>query len=337
MDFLRKIYERAAKDRVKLILPEGTEPRILKAVQEILSRRLCEVVLLGRPEEVRAAAKEHSIDLKEIEIIDPLNSKLFDKYTELYYQIRRHKGIEIDVARKVLQENPVFFAALAVHCGDADGYVAGASHTTRDVARAAIHCIGIQEGIKTVSSSLIIILDDKRFGEEGLILFADCGIVPEPTSEQLKDIALSSVKLFRTIIEREPRVAFLSYSTKGSGGVSESIERVQSAVKILKATHPEIIADGELQADAAILPDVAKIKSPGSKVAGHANILIFPNLDAGNISYKLVQRLAHSRAIGPLLQGLAKPVSDLSRGCDWKDVLDAVAITAVRAQDKDKY
>lgn len=337
MDFLRKIYERAAKERVKIVLPEGTEPRILKAVQEILSRRLCEVVLLGRPEEVREVAKEYLIDLKGIEIIDPLNSKLFAKYTELYYQIRRHKGIEIDTARRVLQENPVFFSALAVHSGDADGYVAGASHTTRDVARAAIHCIRTSEWIKTVSSSLIIILNDRRFGEEGLFIFADCGIVPQPTSEQLKDIALSSVQLFRVLLEREPKVAFLSYSTKGSGGVSESIEKVQSAVKILNETHPEIIVDGELQADAAILPDIAEIKASGSKVAGHANILIFPNLDAGNISYKLVQRLAHSRVIGPLLQGLAKPVSDLSRGCDWKDIVDAVAITAVRAQDKAKY
>ncbi len=332
MDFLRKIYERATKDRVKIVLPEGTEPRILKAVKEILSRRLCEVVLLGRPEEVIRVAKGCSVDLKGVEIIDPLNSKLFDKYTGLYYQIRRHKGIEVDAARRVLQENPVFFAALAVRSGDADGYVAGASHTTRDVARAAIHCIGTSEGIKTVSSSLIIILIDRRFGEKGLLLFADCGVVPQPTSEQLKDISLSSVQLFKILLEREPKVAFLSYSTKGSGGVSESIERVRSAVKILNESHPEIIADGELQADAAILPDVAKIKASGSKVAGRANILIFPNLDAGNISYKLVQRLANARAIGPILQGLAKPASDLSRGCGWKDVVDAVAITAVRAQ-----
>ena len=219
-----------------------------------------------------------------------------------------------------------------VSAGDADGFVAGASTTTRDVAKAAIHCIGPAENIKTVSSSTLLILDDKTLGSNGVFIYADAGIVPDPTSEQLADIAISSARMAKILLDDQPKIAMLSYSTKGSGGSGKSIQKVQEATRIAMQREPELLIDGEIQVDCAVVPEVARRKDPASRIKGRANIFIFPNLDAGNISYKLTQRLAKARAIGPLFQGLQKPASDLSRGCDFQDIIDAVAITAVRAQ-----
>jgi phosphate acetyltransferase len=246
--------------------------------------------------------------------------------------LREHKGITLTTAEEILKD-PVYYAAMMVREGSADGFVAGASYTTPDVARAAIHCLGADSRIETVSSSFIIIVPDCAYAEGGIFVFADCGIVPEPTSKQLAQIALSSAELMEKVLRFEPRVAMLSFSTQGSAS-ERCVEKVKEATKLVKELKPNLLVDGELQVDSAIVPEVAKIKTPDSILKGRANILIFPNLDAGNIAYKLVQRLAKAKAIGPLLQGLNKPCSDLSRGCDVEDIVDAVAVTVVRAQNQ---
>jgi phosphate acetyltransferase len=332
VEFLEKIYERARKTKKKIVLSEPHDERVLRAVEGILKSGLCAPVLIGNSEEAYGAAKREGIDLNGAEIIDNITSKDLDKYAEVYCEKRRHKKISAEDALKIITKNPVFYASLMVATGDADGFVAGASTTTRDVAKAAIYCIGPAENIKAVSSSTLLILEDKTLGSNGVFIYADAGIVPDPDPEQLADIAISSARMARILLDDQPKIAMLSYSTKGSGGSGKSIEKVQEAVRIVMQRDPGLLVDGEIQLDCAVVPEVARRKDPDSKIKGRANILIFPNLDAGNISYKLTQRLAGARAIGPLLQGLQKPASDLSRGCDFKDIIDAVAITAVRAQ-----
>ena len=286
---------------------------------------------MGDPDKVTQKAKGKSINLKNIEIIDYLAASDLDNFIQEYYQLRKHKGISLDDARATLIDNPVFYAAMSVRNNKAHGFVAGADHTTRDVARAAIYCVGVNRQTPIVSSAFIMIIPNCSYGEEGLFIFADCGIVPDPSPKQLSEIAFSSAKLLEGLSNFKPRVALLSFSTKGSAK-SSSVEKVTVALKLAKSRYPDLIIDGELQADSAIIPEVAQIKSPDSPIKGRANILIFPNLDAGNICYKLIQRLAKARAIGPLLQGLNKPCSDLSRGCNVEDIIDAIALTVVRAQ-----
>lgn len=310
MGFVEKIYKQAKKAKKRILLPEGKEPRVLKAVDFILKHDICTPVVITGPDDY----------------------KNLDKYVSLYCEIRKHKNIKEDDARRLILENPVFYSALAVAAGDADGFVAGASTTTRDVARAAIHCIGPLEGTKTISSSSIVILSDKTLGSNGVLVYADSGIIPDPTAEQLCDIAIASAKMARALLDDEPRVAMLSYSTKGSGGSGKSIDKVRQATKLVMEREPDILIDGEVQIDCAVVPEVAKRKDPDSRIKGKANVFIFPNLDAGNIAYKLTERLAKAHVIGPLLQGLKKPASDLSRGCDSQDIVDAVAVTALRAQ-----
>lgn len=321
MEFLERIYEKARKNKKKILLAEPHDARIVKAIEGMVKLGLCTPIMVGSPH-----------DLKGVEIIDYRNSPLLEKYVALYCEIRKHKNVSPDEAKKLIITNPVFFAALMVRSGDADGFVAGAATTTRDVAKAAIYCIGPREGIKTISSSTVLMVSDKNLGSEGVFIYADAGIVPDPTSEQLADIAISSARMAEILLDDEPKIAMLSYSTKGSGGTGPSILKVQEATKLIIQREPRLLIDGEIQLDCAVVPEVAARKDPNSKIKGRANILIFPNLDAGNISYKLTQRLAKARAIGPLLQGLKKPASDLSRGCDSQDIVDAVAITAVRAQ-----
>ncbi|MFC1509586.1 phosphate acetyltransferase [Candidatus Omnitrophota bacterium] len=333
MGFIESIYERAKNTKKRILLPEGEERRVLKAVDCILKRGICFPVLIGKPEKILKIASSEKIDLKHTEILDPGNYKNLDKYISLYCEIRKHKKIKPEDAQKLILQNPVFYSALAVRTGEADGYVAGASTTTRDVARAAIHCIGPSEDTPTISSSSIIIVPDKSLGSNGVFIYADAGIIPDPSAEQLRDIAIASAKMARLLLDDEPKIAMLSYSTKGSGGLSKSIEKVRAATKLVTEKHPDLLIDGEIQFDSAIVPDVCDRKDPKSRLKGRANVLIFPNLDAGNISYKLTERLAKAHAIGPILQGLKKPVSDLSRGCSIDDIVNAVTITVLRAQE----
>jgi phosphate acetyltransferase len=333
VEFLDKIYEQARKVKKRILLPEGEEIRVLKAVDSILKHDICLPVLIGDSDRISKIAEKEGIDLKMVEIIDNKRYKDLQKYVELYCEMRKHKKIKEEDARRLIIENPVFYAALAVAKGDVDGFVAGASTTTRDVAKAAIHCIGPADDTQTVSSSSVIILPDKTLGSKGVFIYADAGIIPDPTAEQLRDIAIASVKIARLLLEDEPRVAMLSYSTKGSGGSGGSIEKVQKATRLIMEREPELLIDGEIQVDCAVVPEVAERKDRTSRIKGRANVLIFPNLDAGNIAYKLTERLAKAYAIGPLLQGLRRPVSDLSRGCDSQAIVNAVAITALRAQD----
>ena len=330
MSFIEKIYDRARKVKKRILLPEGEEIRVLKAVAQIQERRICLPVVLGNPDKIFKLSKGEGIDLKGAEIVNYKECKNLDKYIELFCEIRKHKKIKKDEARKLITQNPVYYSALAVRAGDFDGFVAGAAITTRDVAKAAIHCIGPREGISTISSSSVIVLPDKNLGSNGVFIFADAGIVPDPTTEQLCDIAISTVDTARMLLDDEPKVAMLSYSTKGSGGSGESVKKVQAATELVVRKMPDLLIDGEIQVDCAVVPDIAKRKDPKTKIKGRANVFIFPNLDSGNIAYKIVERLAKAHAIGPLLQGLKKPVSDLSRGCDSQDIVDGVAITALR-------
>jgi len=332
VEFLEKIYERARKTKKRILLSEPHDERVLKAIEGILKSGIALPVLIGDPLAANEVAKKEGIDLTGLEIIDNKKSKDLDKYVALYCEKRKHKKVSPEDAIKIITRSPVFYASLMVSSGDADGSVAGASTTTRDVAKAAIYCIGPTEDIKTVSSSTLLILDDKTLGSSGVFIYADAGIVPDPTAEELADIAISSARMAKILLDDQPKIAMLSYSTKGSGGSGISIEKVREATRLVMQREPGLLIDGEIQVDCAIVPEVAQRKDSNSKVKGRANIFIFPNLDAGNISYKLTQRLARARAIGPLLQGLQKPASDLSRGCDFQDVIDAVAITAVRAQ-----
>ena len=332
MEFINKIYESAKHAKKKILLPEGEEPRVLKAVDIILKKGICIPALIGNPDNISKIAKKEGIDLKSVEIIDNKNYKNLDKYIALYCELRKHKKVSQIDARKIITENPVFYSALAVSSGDFDGFVAGAATTTRDVAKAAIHCIGPRKDIPTISSSSIVVSSDKSFGSKGVFIYADAGIVPDPTAEELRDITIASVDLVRSLLDDEPRVAMLSYSTKGSGGSSKSIEKVKEATRLVIERDPDLLIDGEIQIDCALVPEVAKRKDPKSKIKGKANVLIFPNLDAGNIAYKLTERIAKTRVIGPILQGIRRPASDLSRGCNSQDIVDAVAVTAVRAQ-----
>lgn len=309
MDIVQKIRESARSKQKTIILPEYQDRRIQEAHQIITKEGIAKTILLT-PEQ-----------------IDP---ELKEKYIEEFYQMRKLKGMEID-AVKELFEDALYYAAMMTREGKADGLVAGAVHTTPDMARSAIYCLGVDERITIACSCFIMVVPNCIYGDQGTFVFGDCGIIPEPNARQLACIALAAAQLTRKVLNLVPRVALLSYSTKGSSK-SKSIEKIAEALVLLKEMQPDLMVDGELQVDAAVVPEVAKIKYPASKLAGQANVLIFPNLEAGNISYKLVQRLANARAIGPLILGLNKPCSDLSRGCSVEDIVDCVAVTAIRAQ-----
>lgn len=330
MDILKDIYRKAKLNRKKIVLPEGEESRVLLAAERAAAEGIADLVLLGRKNKIEAEAKNRSLDISKIEIIDYLNSDKFEHYVDIYYKRRKHANISRKDAVKVIK-HPVFYAAMMLKDGLVDGFVAGSVNTSGDVAKAAIHCVGADKRSVTVSSSFIMIIPNCRLGNEGLFIFADCGVVPNPSSKQLCNIAISTADLMEQVCGLEPRVAMLSYSTKSSAS-GQLVDKVREATMMIQEKRPDLLVDGELQVDAAIVPEVAKIKSPKSKLAGRANILIFPDLEAGNISYKLVQRLAGAKAIGPLLQGLNKPCSDLSRGCNVEDIIDAIVVTAVRSR-----
>ncbi len=331
MQRITALREKAKKEKKTVVLPEGEDKRVVKAASFIANEGIADVCLLGRKDGIRALAGQNSISLEGINLIDPSDHDRRDEVAKAYYEKRKHKGITPEDAEKTVTGNFVYYAAMMTGAGIADGFVAGATHTTSEVARAAMHCLNLNKEIGTVSSCFIIELDDCPFGESGLFAYGDCAIVPYPSARQLAGIAIATSDLFHKLFGLEPRVAMLSYSTRGSAE-GDSINTVREAMEKIKRKRPELMIDGELQFDAAIVPEVAERKCPGSEVAGRANVLIFPNLDAGNISYKLSQRLGKARAVGPIIQGLDRPCSDLSRGCSWEDVVDTTAITAIRAQ-----
>lgn len=326
---IAELREKAKRQKAKIVLPESEDLRILQAADHINREKLADLILLGDKKKIEAASKDKGLDLNGVEIIEPLLSEYLDDFSNKLYQLRKHKGTTEEEARKILIEKPIYFGGMLVREKKADGFVAGATYTTRDVARSAIYCVGIDPKVRTMSSSFIMVMDDESFGEKGIFIFADCAIVPEPSPKQLANIAVSASDLMQMLFQAKPRIAFLSFSTKGSGATPKT-ENLLKAVEGVRQARPDFIVDGELQADAALVPEIARIKAPNSPIAGQANVLIFPNLGAGNIAYKLIQRLAKARALGPILHGLLAPCSDLSRGCDANDIIDVVCVTAIR-------
>ena len=331
MSAIEKIKAKARADVKHIVLPEGTEPRTVQASAKILKEGVARVTLLGNPDEVRKVAAETGTDLTGVAIIDPATSEKRAAYADLLYELRKAKGMTPEQATELVTKNPLYYGAVMLKAGDADGMVAGAINSTGNVLRPALQIIKTAPGIKVVSSCFIMELPDPKWGDNGVMIFGDCAVIPNPTAEELAAIAIASAASGKQLVDINPRVAMLSFSTKGSAK-HDNVTKVQEATKLAHELAPDLQLDGELQADAALVESVGQLKSPGSTVAGHANVLVFPDLQAGNIGYKLVQRLAGAVAIGPIIQGLAKPVSDLSRGCSVDDIVSVVSITAVKAQ-----
>lgn len=328
---LEHIQKKAKALKRTIVLPESFEPRTLKAVEEVLNKNLANIVLIGEPDRVYKRAEEVGSNIAGVSIVAPENFPLFEKYAEILFENRRNKDvISLEKAKDILKTDPIYFATLMVFNGEADGMVSGAIHTTADTLRPALQIIKTAPGISIISSCFLIITDHTSLGENGVFIFADCAINPEPNAEELASIAVSTATTAKSLLDIEPRIAMLSFSTKGSAK-HQLVDKVAKATEILKSKHPDLLVDGELQVDAAIIKEVAELKAPDSPVAGKANVLIFPDLQAGNIGYKLVQRLARAEAIGPISQGLAKPVNDLSRGCSVDDIVNLIAITAVQS------
>jgi len=330
MKLSQLIREKAKKNPKIIVLPEGEEPRMIKAAETIINQGFASLILLGREESIKSKARELEVELPdEIKIINPKDSKKLKEYAESYYQLRKNKGMSSDKAYQLL-ENPLYFGALMVYHDDADGLVAGSVNATGDVFRPALQTIKTAPGINIVPSSFVMVVPDCPYGENGVMVFADCALNPEPNAEQLADVAIASAATGKALVGFEPRVAMLSFSTKGSGK-HPLVDKVIEATKIAQEKKPGLLIDGELQADAALIPSIGKRKAPSSKIAGKANVLIFPDLHSGNIAYKLIERLAKAEAIGPISQGMRKPINDLSRGCSADDIVNVVAITVLQA------
>lgn len=329
-DFLQKIKQRAMADKKKIVLAEGTEPRTVKAAAMILEQGISNVVLLGNREEIKTVAGD--MDISKAEIIDPETSDKYEEFSNLLYEMRKAKGLTLDQA-KALIKDPLYFGVMMVKHDMADGMVAGAVNSTANVLRPSLQILKTAPGTKLVSSFFVMVVPDCEYGEKGTFIYSDSGLNENPDAEAVSEIAISSAKSFEQLVEAEPIIAMLSYSTYGSAK-SPLVDKMQLATKLAKEKRPDLKLDGELQVDAAIVPKVGKAKAPDSKIAGAANVLIFPDLNAGNIGYKLTQRLAKAEAYGPVTQGIAKPVNDLSRGCSAEDIVGVVAITCVQAQVK---
>lgn len=334
MDFVTEIKEEAQAAGKTIVLPEGEEPRMIKAVPQILEEELADIILLGEESKLQEIADEESVDISGAEIIDPKEADRLDEFGSTYYELRKHKGISKEEALEQM-EDPLYFGAMLVKEGIADGLVAGALNATANVLRPVIKIIGTEEEVSIVSGSFLMIVPDCEYGADGKMLFADSGVFPEGSPEELAEIAISSADTFEALTGEEPKVAMLSFSTKGSAE-HPLVDKMREAAEICKEKAPDLEVDGEMQGDAALVPEIGAKKAPDSDVAGNANVLIFPDLNGGNIAYKLVQRLADADAFGPLIQGSALPVNDLSRGCSVSDIVTVTAITAVQAAFKDK-
>lgn len=331
MELLERIKCNAKKYNMRIVLPEGTEERNIKAADIAIAEGLARIILIGNPEEIKSLASKY--DLKNISkatVVDPKQHAMKDRYIDLMVELRKSKGLTRDEAAKLI-EDPLYLGVMMIKNGDADGEVSGAIHATGDVLRPAFQYVKTAPGISVVSGAFIMILKDKEFGADGIIVFADGAVHPDPTDKELAEIAVATARTAKVIVGVEPKVALLSFSTKGSAKHA-MIDKVISATKMAKEMAPEFEFDGELQVDAALIPEIGMMKAPGSTIAGKANVLVFPNLESGNIAYKLVQRLAHAEAIGPVLQGMAAPINDLSRGCSVSDIVSVIAITANQAE-----
>lgn len=330
MDLLNQIILNSKKQDKKIVLPEGEEERTLKAADEILSEGIAQLILIGDPAVIKE--KAGSFGLKNIDkatLVNPLDHGKKGHYINMMVEMRKHKGLTPEKAAKLI-EDPLYLATLMIKNGDADGEVAGAINFTGDVLRPAFQFVKTQPGISVVSGAFIMILKDKEFGDDGIMVFADCAVHPDPNAQQLAEIAIATSQTTKAIAGIEPRVAMLSFSTKGSAK-HEMVDKVVEATRLAKEMAPDLKIDGELQADAAIIEKIGQSKAPGSEIAGKANVLVFPTLETGNIAYKLVQRMAHAEAVGPVLQGMAAPINDLSRGCSVSDIVNLVAITVNQA------
>ena len=333
MSFINELKDKAKQNIKTIILTESEDARVLKAAEKVKREGFANVILIGNKEEANELANKNNIDISGIEIIEPETSEKYEEYINAFYELRKAKGMTLEKAREMIKDN-MYFATMMVKQGDADGVVSGACHSTANTLRPALQILKTAPGTKLVSAFFLMVVPNCQYGENGIFIFGDSGLVENPTPDELSEIAISSSKSFHQLTGKEPKVAMLSYSTYGSAH-SELTEKVIEGTKLLKEKMPNLICDGELQLDAAIIPEINASKAPGSPLKGEANTLIFPNLDAGNIGYKLVQRLAKAEAYGPLCQGIAKPVNDLSRGCNSDDIVGVVAITAVQASDMD--
>lgn len=330
MDLISQIVERAKANKQRIVLPEGTEERTLKAADQLLADEVANLILIGNPDEINGLAKQWGlVNINKATIIDPENHPKQEEYAQLLCELRKKKGMTIEEARKLVM-NPLYLGCLIIKAGDADGQLAGAKNTTGDVLRPALQIIKTTPGITCVSGAMLMVTQAPEYGDNGVVVMGDVAVTPMPDANQLAQIAVCTAQTAKAVAGMDPRVAMLSFSSKGSAK-HEVVDKVLEAVAIAKEMAPDVKIDGELQADAALVPHIGQSKAPGSEIAGHANVLVVPCLEVGNIAYKLVERLGHATAIGPILQGIARPVNDLSRGCSIDDIYKMVAITANQA------
>lgn len=329
MNFIDNIKERAKSNKKRIVLPESMDPRVMEAASIAMSEGIADIIIIGRPHEIEESSK--GFDISHATIINPFDADITEELINTLVELRKSKGLTYDDAKKLLLEDYMYYACMLVKTGRADGVVSGACHSTSNTLRPALQIIKTKPGVSLVSAFFLMIVPNCEYGEDGTFIFGDSGLEQNPTPEKLAAIAASSAESFKLLVGKEPIVAMLSHSTMGSASHAD-VDKVVEGVRMAKEMYPQYKIDGELQLDAAIVPSVAKSKAPNSEVAGHANVLIFPDLDAGNIGYKLVQRLAKAEAYGPITQGIASPINDLSRGCSSEDIVGVIAITAVQAQ-----